>query len=84
MTFAFFESFALIDIVTGGGPIGPRPFDEAGLTTTMIFQVTIDGFGGSGNIGLAAALGNLILVATMIITFLQFRYGSRSVQYGSN
>jgi sn-glycerol 3-phosphate transport system permease protein len=84
MTFAFFESFALIDIVTAGGPIGPPPFDDAGLTTTMIFQVAIDGFGGSGNVGLAAALGNLILIATMIITILQFRYGSRRVQYGSN
>lgn len=84
LTFAFFESFGLIDIVTKGGPVGPSPFDAAGITTTMIYQVTIDGFGGSGNTGLAAALGNIILFFTAIITVLQFRYGSRRVQYGAN
>lgn len=84
LTFAFFESFGLIDIVTKGGPVGPSPVDAAGITTTMIYQVTIDGFGGSGNTGLAAALGNIILMFTAIITVLQFRYGSRRVQYGSN
>ena len=82
LTFAFFESYGLIDIVTGGGPIGPPPADAAGLTTTMIYQVTLDGFGGSGNTGLAAALGNVILLFTILITLLQFRYGSRRVQYG--
>jgi len=84
LTFAFFESFGLIDIVTKGGPVGPEPFDAAGLTTTMIYQVTLDGFGGSGNTGIAAALGNIILLFTAIITVLQFRYGSRRVQYGDN
>ena len=84
LTFAFFESFGLIDIVTKGGPTGPWPFDNAGMTTTMIYQVTLDGFGGSGNTGLAAALGNVILVFVVIITILQFRYGSRRVQYGGN
>ena len=84
LTFAFFESFGLIDIVTKGGPVGPSPVDAAGITTTMIYQVTIDGFGGSGNTGLAAALGNIILLFTAIITVLQFRYGSRRVQYGAN
>lgn len=84
LTFAFFESYGLIDIVTKGGPVGPAPFDAAGITTTMIYQVTTDGFGGSGNTGLAAALGNIILLFTAIITVLQFRYGSRRVQYGAN
>ena len=84
LTFAFFESYGLIDIVTSGGPVGPPPADGAGLTTTMIYQVTLDGFGGSGNTGLAAALGNVILVFTILITLLQFRYGSRRVQYGDN
>jgi sn-glycerol 3-phosphate transport system permease protein len=84
LTFAFFESFGLIDIVTKGGPVGPAPFDAAGITTTMIYQVTVDGFGGSGNTGLAAALGNVILLFTALITVLQFRYGGRRVQYGDN
>ncbi len=85
LTYAFFESFGLIDIVTAGGPVGPPPFfDEAGMTTTMIYQVFNDGFGGSGNTGLAAALGNIILLVVIVATLLQFRYGSRRVQYGSN
>jgi sn-glycerol 3-phosphate transport system permease protein len=84
LTFAFFESYGLIDIVTKGGPVGPAPVDAAGITTTMIYQVTIDGFGGSGNTGLAASLGNIILFFTAIITVLQFRYGGRRVQYGDN
>jgi ABC-type sugar transport system permease subunit len=46
--------------------------------------VTIDGFGGSGNTGLAASLGNIILLFTAIITVLQFRFGGRRVQYGEN
>ena len=84
LTFAFFESYGLIDIVTKGGPVGPAPVDGAGITTTMIYQVTLDGFGGSGNTGLAASLGNIILLFTAIITVLQFRYGGRRVQYGDN
>lgn len=84
LTFAFFESFGLIDIVTKGGPVGAPPMDAAGITTTMIYQVTLDGFGGSGNTGLAAALGNVILVFVIIMTVLQFRYGGRRVQYGDN
>lgn len=84
LTFSFFDAFGIIDIITGGGPVGPPPFDNAGLTTIMIYQVAQDGFGGSGNTGLAAALGNIILVIVAVITFLQFRYGGRQIQYGDN
>ncbi len=84
LTFSFFDAFGMIDIITGGGPVGPKPFDNAGLTTIMIYQVSEDGFGGSGNSGLAAALGNIILLIVATITFLQFRYGARRVQYGEN
>lgn len=84
LTFSFFDAFGIIDIITAGGPVGPPPFDHAGLTTIMIYQVSQDGFGGSGNTGLAAALGNIILVIVAVITFLQFRYGGRRIQYGDN
>ena len=84
LTFSFFDAFGIIDIITKGGPIGPPPFDDAGLTTIMIYQVWRDGFGGSGNTGLAAALGILILFIVAIITLLQFRYGGRQIQYGDN
>ena len=83
LAFSFFASYSIIDIITAGGPVGPPPFDHAGITTTMIYQVTKDGFSGSGNTGLAAALGNLILIIVAFLTFLQFRYGSRDIQYGA-
>ena len=83
LAFSFFASYSIIDIITAGGPVGPAPFNNAGLTTTMIYQVTKDGFSGGGNTGLAAAMGNLILLIVATLTFIQFRYGSRDVQYGA-
>ena len=83
LTFSFFDAYGIIDIITGGGPVGPPPFDDAGLTTIMIYQVSADGFGGSGNTGLAAAFGNIILLIIAAITVLQFRFGSRRVTYGA-
>lgn len=83
LVFSFFGAYGIIDIITAGGPVGPPPFDNAGLTTIMIFQVSEDGFGGSGNTGLAAAFGNVILLIVAVITMLQFRFGSRNVNYGS-
>ena len=34
LTFAFFDSFGLIDVMTAGGPVGAAPLDETGVTTT--------------------------------------------------
>ena len=84
LTYSFFETFGLIDILTRGGPIGPIPLDNAGLTTTMIYRLYQDGFGGNGNLGFAAAQGVVLLLLVAAITALQFRYGSRNVQYGGN
>ena len=84
LTYSFFETFGLIDILTRGGPVGPVPFDNAGLTTTMIYRLYGDGFGGNGNLGFAAAQGVVLLLTVAAITVLQFRYGSRNVQYGGN
>ena len=84
LTYSFFETFGLIDILTRGGPIGPVPLDNAGLTTTMIYKLYQDGFGGNGNLGFAAAQGVVLLFLVAAITALQFRYGSRNVQYGGN
>ena len=83
LVFSFFDAYGIIDIITAGGPVGTPPFDNAGLTTIMIFQVSEDGFGGSGNTGLAAAFGNIILLIVATITVLQFRFGSRNVNYGA-
>ncbi len=82
LTYSFFETFGMIDILTGGGPVGPAPLDNAGLTTTMIYRLYTDGFGGSGNLGFAAAQGVVLLMTVAAITMLQFRYGGRNVYYG--
>ncbi len=84
LTYSFFETFGLIDILTRGGPVGPEPLDNAGLTTTMIYRLYQDGFGGNGNLGFAAAQGVVLLMTVAAVTVLQFRYGSRNVQYGGN
>ena len=50
----------------------------------MIYRLYQDGFGGNGNLGFAAAQGVVLLLTVAAITVLQFRYGSRNVQYGGN
>ena len=84
LTYSFFDSYGLIDILTRGGPVGPPPFDNVGMTRTMIYQVANDGFTGSGNTGLAAAFGNVLLLIVAAITWAQFRFGGRRVQYGDH
>lgn len=84
LTYSFFDSYGLIDILTRGGPVGPPPFDNVGMTRTMIYQVASDGFTGSGNTGLAAAFANIVLLIVAAITWAQFRFGGRRVQYGDH
>jgi len=84
LAYAFFEVFGLIDILTKGGPVGPSALhlDNAGLTTTMIYRLYQDGFGGNGSLGFAGAQGVILLLLVGLITVLQFRYGGRNVHYG--
>ncbi len=84
ISYTFFETFGLIDVLTKGGPVGPAALgmDNAGLTTTMIYRLYQDGFGGAGNLGFAGAQGVVLLFIVAGITILQFRYGGRNVHYG--
>jgi sn-glycerol 3-phosphate transport system permease protein len=82
LTFAFFDTFGLIDIMTRGGPIGRPPLDETGVTTTLIYKIFQDGFSGTGNLGVAAAQSIVLLFIVAGIALLQFRFGSRRVYYG--
>lgn len=82
LVYSFFDTFGMIDIMTMGGPIGPAPFDRAGVTTTLIYKIYQDGFGGSSNLGFAAAQSVLLLTLVVIITIVQFRVGGRRVHYG--
>ncbi|MGH9067075.1 MAG: ABC transporter permease subunit [Acidimicrobiales bacterium] len=70
--YAFFSSFAIIDVVTAGGP--------GTATTTLVYQLYRDGFQNS-NTGLAGAETVVLLVIAGIITVVQFRYLNRKVHY---
>lgn len=84
ISYTFFETFGLIDVLTKGGPVGSAALglDNAGVTTTMIYRLYQDGFGGSGNLGFAGAQGVVLLFVVIGITVLQFRFGGRNVYYG--
>ena len=82
LVYAFFDTFGLIDILTAGGPVGAPPFDNAGVTTTMIYKIYQDGFGGAANLGFAAAESVVLLVLVVIVAVLQFRFGGNRVYYG--
>jgi sn-glycerol 3-phosphate transport system permease protein len=82
LTYSFFDTFGLIDVLTRGGPIGPEPFNNAGLTTNLAYKLVQDGFTGSGNVGFAATQSIVLLLLVVIFTIMQFRYGSRNVHYG--
>jgi sn-glycerol 3-phosphate transport system permease protein len=84
LTFAFFDTFGMIDIMTRGGPIGRPPLDETGVTTTLIYKIFQDGFSGTGNLGVAAAQSTVLLFIVAGIALLQFRFGSRRVYYGGD
>ena len=82
LVYSFFDTFGLIDILTAGGPVGAPPFDNAGQTTTLIYKIYQDGFGGSANLGFAAAESVLLLGPVALVTVLQFRFARNRIFYG--
>jgi sn-glycerol 3-phosphate transport system permease protein len=72
IVYAFFDTFGIIDAVTGGGP--------AGSTTTMVYKVYADGRLG-GDLGGSAAQSVVLMVIVIALTAIQFRYVERKVQY---
>lgn len=81
LAYSFFNVFGLIDILTAGGPIGRGFANSTGVTTTLIVKIFRDGFGGSSNIGLAAAQGVVLMILAVSVTLAQFRLGRSSVHY---
>ncbi|MDC7220023.1 MAG: sugar ABC transporter permease [Spirochaetales bacterium] len=82
LTYGFFGTFGLIDILTSGGPVGPPgPLDNGGITTTVMYKVFQDGFGGSSNMGLAAAEGVILLLMVGVFAYFQFRFIGKRVHY---
>jgi sn-glycerol 3-phosphate transport system permease protein len=72
IVYVFFETFGIIDAVTGGGP--------AGHTTTMVYKVFADGRLG-GDLGGSAAQSVILMIIVIGLTAVQFRYVERKVQY---
>lgn len=74
LTYSFFDTFGLIDILTKGGPVGRVPFNHTGVTSTLIYKIYQDGFGGSSNIGFASAQAMILFFLVIGITLIQFRF----------
>ena len=72
VVYVFFDTFGIIDAVTGGGP--------AGATTTMVYKVYADGRLG-GDLGGSAAQSVILMIIVIALTAIQFRYVERKVQY---
>ncbi len=71
--YSFFETFGIIHTVTQGGP--------GGSTNILVYKVYQDGFVGL-NLGSSAAQSVVLMSLIIVITFLQFRFVEKKVQYG--
>jgi sn-glycerol 3-phosphate transport system permease protein len=72
IVYAFFDTFGIIDAMTGGGP--------SKATETLVYKVYLDGLGGS-NLGSSAAQSVILMVIVVALTAIQFRYVERKVTY---
>ncbi len=82
ITYSLFDSFAIVDVLTRGGPMGPSPLlDNSGITTTLMYKVFLDGFGGSSNMGFAAAETFILMIIVAIMSAFQFGILGRRVNY---
>ncbi|WP_020612165.1 carbohydrate ABC transporter permease [Sediminispirochaeta bajacaliforniensis] len=82
ISYAFFETFGLIDILTTGGPVGPPTvLDKTGITTTLMYKVFQDGFGGSSNMGFAAAESVILTIMVGVVAYFQFSSMGKGIHY---
>jgi len=72
ITYAFFETFGIIDTTTGGAP--------GGATTTLVYKVFQDGFRGA-DLGGSSAQSVVLMILVLALTVVQFRYIERKVHY---
>ncbi|BBK32777.1 carbohydrate ABC transporter membrane protein 1 (CUT1 family) [Stella humosa] len=70
--YGFFDTFAIIDAVTRGGP--------AGATNILVYKVYQDGFVNL-DLGSSAAQSVVLMLSALTLTLLQFRYVERKVNY---
>jgi sn-glycerol 3-phosphate transport system permease protein len=72
VVYVFFDTFGIIDAVTGGGP--------AKATETLVYKVFSDGRLG-GDLGGSAAQSVILMIIVIALTALQFRFVEREVTY---
>lgn len=72
VTYTMFETFAVIDSSTSGGP--------AQATNILVYKVYQDGFVGL-NLGSSAAQSVILMAIVIVLTVIQFRYIERRVEY---
>ncbi len=72
VVYAFFDTFAIIDASTSGGPVQ--------ATTTLVFKVYQDGTQAL-DLGSSAAQSVILMAIVVLLTVVQFRYVERKVQY---
>jgi sn-glycerol 3-phosphate transport system permease protein len=70
--YAFFDTFAIIDIITQGGP--------GTSTSILVYKVYTTGFKGL-DIGSSAAQSVILMAIVVFLTVMQFRYIDRKVNY---
>jgi len=72
VVYAFFNTFAIIDAATGGGP--------GSATEILVYKVYKDGFKAL-DLGSSAAQSVILMAIVIGLTIVQFRYVERRVQY---
>ena len=70
--YGFFETFAIVDATTRGGP--------AGATSILVYKVYQDGFV-TLDLGSSAAQSVVLMALALFLTFAQFRFVERRVNY---
>ena len=72
VTYAFFDTFAIVDAATSGGP--------GRATEILVYKVYVDGFKGL-DLGGSAAQSVILMAIVIGLTFVQLRYIERKVNY---
>ena len=72
ITYAFFDTFGIIDALTKGGP--------GNATQTLIYRAYVDGRVNL-DIGASSAQSVVLMIAVMALTLVQFRFIERKVHY---
>ncbi len=73
-TYAFFDTFGLIDFLTGGGPVNS--------TSTMMYEVYVVGVQ-ARDLGKAASQSLVLFLVVIGVTIFQFRASRGRVSYGA-